>query len=182
MQTYFIISVRAKDRTGIVYEIASTIRDMGGDIDDSRQSVLKGYFTMILLVAFPTELSAEAVQDALSTPDIHVGVNQIPADELEKFNGDQDQSPHKYILTASGADRIGLVADVAGFCTQNGINIDDLTTMRQGTDYVMMCLVDVQNAEPLVTIRWNLKRFSEESGLKTTLQHQDIFKAINEIS
>lgn len=182
MQTYFIISVRAKDRTGIVYQIASAIRDLGGNIDDSRQSVLKGYFTMILLVGFPAETTAEVVQAAIATADLHVGVNRIPAEELAESGREKDPSPYKYVLTASGADRIGLVADVAGFCAQNGINIDDLTTMRQGEDYVMMCLVNVEQAEPLVTIRWNLKRFSEESGLRTTLQHQDIFKAINEIS
>ena len=55
MSTHYIISVRAKDRIGIVYEIASAIRDLGGDIDDARQSVLHGYFTMIFLVGFPIQ-------------------------------------------------------------------------------------------------------------------------------
>ena len=85
-------------------------------------------------------------------------------------------------MTASGPDRIGLVADVAGFCTQNRINIIDLRTMRYGDDYVMMCIVNLAKAEPLVTIRWHLQRFSQETGLNTTLQHHDIFKATNEVS
>ena len=176
MQTDYIISIRAKDRVGIVSDIASAIRDLGGNIDDSRQSVLRGYFTMILLASFPPEVEISTIQATIATAEVHVGINTAEPDQPN------DRPLSRYVLTARGTDRIGLVADVAGFCTQNKINILDLRTLTHRGDYIMMCFVDLTEAEPLVTVRWNLQRFSKEHKLSTTLQHQDIFKATNEIS
>src|SRR3954453_21863690 len=51
MHTY-IVTVTAADRVGIVYSVAGTIRDEGGNILELSQTVMRGYFTIILDVAF----------------------------------------------------------------------------------------------------------------------------------
>ena len=49
----FFLSISSRDRIGIVYQVSSAISELGGDIADLRQSVLRGHFTMILLASFP---------------------------------------------------------------------------------------------------------------------------------
>ena len=87
-----------------------------------------------------------------------------------------------YVLTALGEDRVGIVAELGGFCARHQINILDLSTQIDGDDYVMVLLVDLSDAQPLVTVRYQLEQFAEQSGLTVRLQHYDIFKATNEVS
>lgn len=131
---------------------------------------------MILLASFPPEIEIGTIQETIATEEVHVGINRAAPDQPS------DRPLSQYVLTARGTDRIGLVADVAGFCTQNKINILDLRTLTHRGDYIMMCFVDLTAAEPLVTVRWNLQRFSKDHALSTTLQHRDIFTATNEVS
>ena len=51
--TTYIVTVTAADRVGIVYSVAGTIRDQGGNILELSQTVMRGYFTIILDVEFP---------------------------------------------------------------------------------------------------------------------------------
>ena len=52
MHTY-IVTVTAADRVGIVYSVSGALRDQQGNILELSQTVLRGYFTIILAVAFP---------------------------------------------------------------------------------------------------------------------------------
>ncbi len=176
MNKQLVISVRAKDRVGIIYEVANQIRRLGGDIADLRQSVLEGHFTMILLAHFPNDVNAGAVQEAIATPQLRVGVN-----EVEAAIGAAPARAKRYILTAGSTDRIGLVAEMAGFCAERGMNILDLTTLRDQTRYVMMFLVELTVAASFVDIRKDLDGFGAEHGLEVTLQHEAIFEITHEV-
>ena len=48
MKKQLVISVMSKDRPGIIADITGVILDLGGDLADLNQSVLGGYFSMIL--------------------------------------------------------------------------------------------------------------------------------------
>jgi glycine cleavage system transcriptional repressor len=66
----YVISVMSRDRIGIIAEVAGAISSVHGDIADLRQSVLRDYFTMILLARFPAGVSAAAVAEVI------IGVSQ----------------------------------------------------------------------------------------------------------
>jgi predicted amino acid-binding ACT domain protein len=89
---------------------------------------------------------------------------------------------HRYVLTASGRDRIGFVASVSSFCARQNINILDLSTAVSDGSYTMILLVDLSRCPDLAEMRRQLKAFAQESGLRLVLQHYDIFKATNEVS
>ncbi len=176
MNKQLVISVRARDRVGIIYEVANQIRAMGGDIADLRQSVLKAHFTMILLAHFPDDVTPKRVREMLSTPELRVGVNEVVAEPAAPPADNK-----RYILTASSRDRVGLVAEVAGFCAQRNLNILDLTTMRDDARYVMMFLVDLADAASFPAVRRDLDAFALEKGVQVTLQHEAIFEITHEV-
>ncbi len=179
----FVISIMSRDRVGIIYEVAGALGALEGDIADLRQSVLSGYFTMILLASFPPTVTKRAIErklaelDANSETVIEAAITQV-----------HDAAPapgalpeHSYVLTASGPDRIGFVATVAGFCVEHGINILDLsTTVHEGT-YIMILIIDLSNCGSMQQVRTDLARFAQEKGLNMVLQHHDIFRATNEV-
>ena len=45
-----VVSVLGKDRSGIVAEVATALAECGANIDDISQTILQGYFTMIMVV------------------------------------------------------------------------------------------------------------------------------------
>lgn len=179
----FVISIMSRDRIGIVYEISKAISELGGNIADVRQSVMCGYFTMILLAAFPAGVTRRDVErklaevDARSETAIAATVKQVDAPVTDSAGPD-----NAYVLTATGADQVGFVATVASFCVAHDINILDLSTTAANGEYIMILLVDLNHCVSITAVRRDLQQFAQEKGLRIVLQHYDIFKAVNEIN
>ena len=185
-QSQFVLSIMSRDRIGIVYEVSTAISELEGDIADLRQSVLRGYFTMILLASFPATVTEDAIQERLAAldldgvPSLEIAVKR--ADEVAPDNG-TCALENAYVLTASGSDRIGFVATVSAFCARHGINILDLSTAVRNGSYTMILLVDLEGCpEDIGTVRQALGRFGREHDLQVVLQHYDVFRATNEVS
>jgi glycine cleavage system transcriptional repressor len=172
-----VIAVMDRDRPGIVAEVTEAISTMGGNLADLSQTVLHGYFTMILAAAFPSGLSSRQIEQALSEG-IDSRVFVIEAEFLPPETG---PSEHIYVLSAIGRDRVGLVARVSRFCCDRGVNILDLTSHAEGDQYTMMLQIDLSNIENVERFEQDLGVFGEDSGLHLALQHNDIFRATNEI-
>jgi glycine cleavage system transcriptional repressor len=180
----YAIAVLAKDRVGLVADIAAAVAALGGDIADLRQSVLRGYFTMLLLARVPGSPNPDMIQRHVAgasradPAELSVSV-RLASDALPADPG--AASDHTYLLTARGPDRIGFVAAVAGFCAENDLNILDLSTAVDNGQYVMMLLVDVSRCNDLDALRRRLRAFGQSAGLEAVLQHEAIFRATNEV-
>ncbi len=183
MTQSFVLSIMSRDRVGIVRDVSGAIRDLHGDIADLSQTVLRGYFTMILLVSFPGEVGEAQIVDALArlngkaTSPLKISV--LPASDLPPAPATAPGD--SYVITARGADRIGFVATVADFCAGNALNIIDLATMVDGDDYVMILQIELGEVE-VDDVRRRLVDFRRETGMDVVLQHNDIVQAMNEIA
>lgn len=172
-----VISVMDRDRPGIVAEVTECISRLGGNLADLRESVLSGYFTMILVAGFPEEVDVSDVKRALveaTAAQVLVALKQDPLETIVK-------PEHDYILSAVGRDRVGLVAQVSRYCCEHQINILDLASYVVGDQYTMMLKVNLGHIESIDDFELELTRFGESCGLNLVLQHNDIFKAMNEI-
>lgn len=184
-QEQFVISIMSRDRVGIVYEVSKAISELGGNIADIRQSVLCGYFTMILLASFPAKVTQRSIErklaevDAASETAIDAAVKKVEAAALTSYSPDPENA---YVLTASGADKIGFVATVTSLCVRHNINILDLSTTVSDGAYVMILVIDLNHCASISEVRRDIQQFSQETGLKIVLQHYDIFRAVNEIN
>jgi len=181
----FVISIMSLDRVGIIYEVSTAISQMGGNIADSRQSVLCGYFTMILLAEFPPAVTQRDLErklaevDAGSETAIDAVVKPAAPGMLTTHSSIPDNA---YVLTATGTDQIGFVSTVTSFCVKHKLNILDLSTTLSDGLYVMILIVDLNNCTPIEDVRRNLQQFSRDTNLNMVLQHYDIFRAVNEIN
>jgi glycine cleavage system transcriptional repressor len=184
-QEQFVISIMCRDRVGLIYEITKALSELDGNIADVRQSVLCGYFTMILLASFPQNVKLRAIERKLAEVDsqsetaIDAVVEKVTTRTLDSASSTPENA---YVLTAKGSDRIGFVATVASFCVRNNINILDLSTAVSDDDYVMILLIELDERVPISQVRRDLQVFIEETGVRVVLQHHDIFKAVNEIN
>src|SRR5947209_293723 len=132
MHTY-IVTVTAADRVGIVFSVAGTLRDEGGNILELSQTVMRGYFTIILEVEFPQPRDPKALAGAVTERgkrfDLTVAVLKVT-----------DASPapavahgERFILTVLGSDAPGNIHGIAGCLAAHGVNIVDLHARVDGT-------------------------------------------------
>ncbi|MDR2648629.1 MAG: tRNA (guanosine(37)-N1)-methyltransferase TrmD [Clostridiales bacterium] len=88
----------------------------------------------------------------------------------------------KGIITVLGNDRVGIIAKVCTFLSNEGINILDISqTIIQGY-FNMMMIVDVtNNVRGFDELAQNLKTLGDEIGVQIKLQHEDIFNSMHRI-
>jgi predicted amino acid-binding ACT domain protein len=184
LRELFVISIISRDRVGIIYDVASAISELEGNIADVRQSVLCGYFTMILLASFPPGVSQRSIERKLAEADSHSesAIEAVVRKADENALASAASTPENaYVLTATGQDRVGFVALMTSFCVRHNINILDLSTTLSDGAYVMILIIDLNHCASISDVRQSLLQFSQENSIKAVLQHYDIFRALHEI-
>jgi glycine cleavage system transcriptional repressor len=182
MPMHYVISVMARDRVGIIADVATAIQALEGNLADMSQTVLRGYFTMILIASFPDSVGPDGIRAALGAAQgestFQIGIAG-PGEDLPV------ESPlardNQYVLTAVGPDRTGLVAAVSGYLREKSINIADLSTTVDKGVYTMMMLVELPVGADVARIKHGLQIAMEEVALNVELQHHAIFRMTNEI-
>ncbi len=186
MHTY-IVTVTAADRVGIVFSVAGTIRDLGGNIIELSQTVMRNYFTIILVVEFtesrePAALAA-SIRERGKRFDLTVAV-------LAEKNSPEAPVPdgERFILTVLGQDHPGNIHGIAGCLAAHGVNIVDLharSDMVEGSDLPRFSLIMEVFIPPDLspaTVRAELERYGRDLGLEAFVQHENIFMATSEPS
>jgi glycine cleavage system transcriptional repressor len=181
MAVDLVINVMSRDRVGIVSAVTRTISDLNGNIDAISQTVMRGYFTLILTVRFPDTLSADAVRQAVSKAGApgELAVSVVPREpERRVLSGtDTDQ----FVLTILGKDRPGVISRISGYLASRNINIVDLYAYTEGEDFIMISQVMIPQQLDVRQIQIDLESLPIGAGLEIRLQHEDIFVATNEI-
>ena len=181
----FVISIISRDRIGIIYDVTNAISELDGNIADVRQSVLCGYFTMILLASFPPGVTQRSIERKLAEADSHSesAIEAVVRKADENAVTSSAYIPENaYVLTAKGQDRVGFVALMTSFCVKHNINILDLSTTVSDGAYVMVLVIDLNHCSSISDVRSSLQQFSQENGINVVLQHYDIFRALHEIN
>jgi predicted amino acid-binding ACT domain protein len=175
----FVISILSEDRIGILAEVTDALQSCGGDLADVSQTVLGGYFSMIVFAALPDQVSADAIKEAIeqkASAPLHLQV--MKRTEKPDF---QPLENNLYILTAVGKNRTGLVAVITKECQTYSVNIVDLVTTIDNEQYTMMLQLDCSACPNISTFRDHIAQVGQRNGLECVLQHQEIFTATNEM-
>ena len=88
----------------------------------------------------------------------------------------------KAIVTVTGKDRKGIIADVCRILADNGINILDISQTVMQDFFTMIMLIDTEDC--LLSFTELCDRMANESktlGLEIRLQREDIFNAMHRV-
>ncbi len=173
----------SKDRPGIVADISRAVLELDGDLADLNQSVLGGYFSMILIAEFEDVVTPEDViagfSHIASETKLEITIKEMDVPlEIEKNN----LPAETFVVTAQGENRKGLVSIMGHFFHRRDINILDLNTTREHSLYTMIFQVDLTPVASMSLLRSDLRELGRKEKLDIVLQHNDIFKATHEIA
>jgi predicted amino acid-binding ACT domain protein len=177
----FVISVLAPDHIGIVKRITTAVTDLGGNIDGMSQTVIHGYFTLILTATFQEEFSKEQVRDTI--------LSHFTCGEASVIIRDfEDTSPRavptateRYIMTLTGRDRPGILKTVTSYLADNNINIEDYFFTIQGDRVTHIGEVSIPADIDIKQLQGELQTLVSSIDLVATLQHEYLFRAANDI-
>ena len=162
------VTVIGRDRPGIIAEVTGVVADLGGNLEDSSMTLLRGHFAWMLIAdvaASADELSSRLAH--LTEDDLTVSV--LPVGEDEPVSGAAG-----YLLSVHGADRPGIVARVTATVAAHGGNITDLSTrLGAGGMYVAVAEVTLPDDVDVVALGAELAAAGRELGVGVSLRPAD---------
>ena len=88
----------------------------------------------------------------------------------------------KAVITVTGKDTVGIIADVAGICASHGANIVDITQSVLSDYFAMIMLADIDHLNVSFSeFVDNLSALGKTRGLAVHTMHEDIFNTMHHI-
>ena len=79
----------------------------------------------------------------------------------------------KYIMTASGKDRPGIVADVSGIIFENGCNLEDSRMGLLADEFSLILLLSGQGEKLEENLQRDIRRLEREKGISVFIRPLD---------
>lgn len=157
------------DRPGIVAAVTGVLADLGANLEDSSSTILRGHFTMTLVVASPQP--AAAVEAALAGPAAALGL-VIAVREVQQ-ESEPGRMGSAHVLSVHGADRPRIVAAVTSLLAAAGGNVTDLSTRLSGGLYVLVAEVDLPAGADIAGLAADLDRLAAGLSVRASLRPAD---------
>ena len=180
-----IITVLGKDRPGIIAAISKSLYTLGCNLENVNQVILQNQFAGIFIILPPKDLSIETIKETLVTDSagtgLHIHVDVADTDQ----NGDQADDGEDFVITTIGPDQKGLVARFTKIIADAKVNVSNLRAVFAGGDTpeanVMVYEVYITPETDQKALFSALRDKASELGLDISIQHKNIFQAINKI-
>ncbi|GAB6167312.1 amino acid-binding protein [Thermostilla marina] len=177
----YVVDVMSNDRPGIVAAVSRAIESMGGNIDSCSQTVLGGYFTLIMIASLPQPVDPEELGDQVrkagGSSEYQVLVRKADAESPDAGKKPVD----RFVITAFGKDQSGIVRRFSQYLAGKDINILDLYGDRSGDEFVLIGQVEVPRQWDIRLLQADLEEMGRELGFTVKLQHENVFVATNEL-
>jgi glycine cleavage system transcriptional repressor len=150
------------DREGIVAGVTKVLYDVGCNLEDVSSTILKGHFSMMLIVRAPEGIDASNLEERLAPVASDLNL-VITARTVEEAEGRVAAPTH--MVSVYGADHPGIVYRVTELLSARGVNVTDLESRVIGEPgepvYALMLEVSVPAGVDLT---------SDLEGLRTELE------------
>lgn len=178
----YVLNLMSSDHPGIVAAVTGAVDSLGGNIDACSQTVLGGYFTLIMIVSLPERIEpdqlASRVRGAGSSGEAFQVVARLARPDVD---GAAHEPCDRFVITAFGRDRPGVVRGFSQYLAAKDINIVDLYGDLRGDDFVLIGQVEVPVRWDVRLMQTDLEQMGQELGFTVKLQHENIFVATNQL-
>lgn len=176
----YIITVMAQDRVGIVRDVSSALAGIQGNITHLNQTVMRGYFTLIISVSVPDERTQLEIRQAVERNG-SVGEFEVNVRPYVDTPAPVGKESERFTLSMQGCDCPGIIARTTTYLAERNINVDDFDSYVHDGRLLMLAQVSVSVGTDLDELQCGLEQVGKEFGLVVHLQHENIFRATNDV-
>ncbi len=182
MKSNYVITVTSLDRVGIIAAVSEAVSRLEGSIDALSQTVMSGYFTLILTVHFEERIDTDALKRGVKSRgkpgELDVIIRKRGPDINAKPEG---AGTEKFILTLTGTDKKGVVRRVSSYLAGQNINIEDLYARVDDGRFLMIAELQVPATGLIAQMQSELGDLWRDENMSVSLQHENIFLATNQV-
>jgi len=175
-QPLFALSAVGRDRPGIVAAVSAALLAHDVNVQDSQMTILRGHFTMVLVVAAPSSLDVAGLRADLEAVRAHLGLEALSLSAVEQLDGTPDPLP-SLMLTVYGADHPGILHAFSQAVAQRGIDITDVSTRLVGEEeapiYALMMELALPDGADAAELRAALARLGAEQAVDVSVRDID---------
>jgi glycine cleavage system transcriptional repressor len=165
------VTAIGRDRPGIVAAVSGVLYELRGNLEDSRMSILRGHFAVMLIVELPDDVAREELDRRLATVRDELGLEAITINEVDRLTAPSPRPTH--VVSVYGADHPGIVHAVTSALAEREVNITDLETRVAGSAeapvYVMLMEVELGDAAE-EQVAEALRRAGEDARVEVSLR------------
>jgi glycine cleavage system transcriptional repressor len=176
--TEYILSIAARDRSGIVAELSGALFELGGNILAATQTVLHDYFAMMILCALDDAVGIEDIRNKLSQR-VSADLNLYVTERLPALT--PPAHTETFIITLIGPDKPGILHTLTRYLASKQINIDDLHCQITDGQFVVICQVSVPAELDVGMLQADLEESGRHMQFTAHMQHENVFVATNEL-
>jgi predicted amino acid-binding ACT domain protein len=176
----YVLNVMSDDHPGIISAVSTTVSRLGGNIDIASQTVVGGYFTLIMVVSLPQAVQPDALAAQVRGSETS-GLQVLARPCLKVDDPKGRPGVERFIVTAFGRDKPGIISHFSRYLAGKDINILDMSWTRSGDDFVMISEVEIPSRVDFGLLAADLEDMARTEGFTVKLQHENIFVATNEL-
>jgi glycine cleavage system transcriptional repressor len=177
---HLAVSAIGRDRPGIVAAVSEVLLEHRGNIEDSQMTILRGRFTIMLIVATPDGVDVDRLRNDLERARGRLGLDALSVSEVTEVEAAAEPLP-SHILSVYGADHPGIVHAVSSTLAEQQVNITDLTTRLVGGQeseplYAMMIEIALPQGTSVDSVEESLREVGQRQGVELTIRplEQDV--------
>jgi glycine cleavage system transcriptional repressor len=174
MPKELIITMAAANRSGILAAVTRAMSELGADLREASQTVVRGYFTMIFSAEFPDNMDTAVVrdhlQDACRPFDIDLGIRD-PSTHLPIYAA-ATANTRQFRLRLGGRDQPGALRRLSQVMSLKGIDITGMHALRtdDGHGFEMVLKLAVPQDCTIDSLLQDLENVDIELGIKAELR------------
>ena len=146
MDREYIITMTAVNRVGILAAVTKAMAELGGDLREASQTVVRGFFTMIFSSEFPADLAPDVIidhlQDACRPFGIEVSLKEVGKQHVDS---EEDARLSHFSLRLGGENQKGVLKELSSAISMRRIDIAGMHAVRtrggKGFEMVMKIAV-----------------------------------------
>lgn len=177
---HFALTAIGRDKPGIVAAVSSVLLEHHGNVEDSRMTILRGHFTIMLIVSTADDVDVAGLEGELERTREQLGLDAITLSEVSEVEP-ETQTPPSHVVSVYGVDHPGIVHAVTSALASKDVNIVDLTTRLVGGEdgeplYAMMMEVALPAGVSAEAVEDSLRAVRDEQGVDLTIRalEQDV--------
>lgn len=167
-----------RDRPGIVAAASRVLLAHRANVEDSQMTILRGHFTMMLVVSVPEEADVATLRDDLDDVRGQLDLEAVLLSPLDDVDPAGEAVP-SHIVTLYGADHPGILHAATAALAEHDVTITDLSTKLAGEGgggpalYALMMEVAPPPGADAAALEAALRKVGEEQGVEVSLRPLD---------
>jgi glycine cleavage system transcriptional repressor len=171
---HFALAAVGRDRPGIVAAVTEVLLGHSLNIEDSQATILRGHFTMMLVVATPDDVDEAALRGDLDRARERLGLEALVLSTLEELDPAAKAAP-SHIVTLYGADHPGIVHAATAVLAERDIDVTDMTTRLAGEGqdqplYALMMEIALPAGAEADELGEALRKVGADQGVEVSLR------------